>query len=44
MEPDTLATPYDSILLAPAPRYFITAPWETNTATAPAMKEGRHQA
>ncbi len=39
MVPDTEATPYDMTFLALAPRYFITAAWETNTDMAPAMKK-----
>ena len=39
MVPDTEATPYDMTFFAPAPRYFITAAWETNTDMAPAIKK-----
>jgi hypothetical protein len=39
MEPDTDATPYASTFLAPAPKYFMTAAWDTKQAMAPAMKK-----
>ena len=35
--PEIDASAVSTTLLAPAPKYLITAAWETNTAMAPAM-------